>query len=178
MIRQGDFIILDTETTGLEDGEICQIAIVNHDGSILIDTLVKPSVPIPARATAIHGITNPMVVDAPAWSAIAPQVVNLLNGRNVVAYNAIFDRKMLHRSAEAGRLPKTDWKTFSHWWCAMEAFSAHYGQAGHFRRGYRYQSLQTAAKHYQIAVERAHTALDDCMTTLAVVRAMAAEKTE
>ena len=56
----------DTETTGLSDeDEIVHIAIVDIDGSVLIDTLVKPSKLIPSEATYIHNITNKMVEYAP-----------------------------------------------------------------------------------------------------------------
>lgn len=173
MLREGNYVILDTETTGLNDAEICQIGIVDGSGAVLIDTFVKPLAQIPSRATAIHGITNSMVKDAPSWADVSAQVVPLLDGRDVIAYNAVFDRKMMHQSAQAWGLPKVDWKTFSRWWCAMEAFSELYGESNSYRRGgFKYQSLKTAAAHYRVPVERAHTALADCMTTLAVVRAM------
>jgi DNA polymerase III subunit epsilon len=173
MLREGNYVILDTETTGLNDAEICQIGIVDGSGEVLIDTFVKPLTQIPSRATAIHGITNSMVKDAPSWAVVSEQVVPLLDGRDVIAYNAVFDRKMMHQSAQAWGLPKVDWKTFSRWWCAMEAFSELYGESNSYRRGgFKYQSLKTAAAHYRVPVERAHTALADCMTTLAVVRAM------
>ena len=63
--------ILDTETTGLyDDAEIVEISIIDENGGVLLDTLVKPLKPIPAEATAIHGITNEMVATAPTWVAI------------------------------------------------------------------------------------------------------------
>ena len=174
MLREGNYVILDTETTGLNEAEICQISIIDNSGAVLLDTLVKPISSIPARVTAIHGITNDMVIDAPPWAAVTEQVASILTGRDVIAYNAVFDRKMLHTSAQACGLPKVDWKTFSRWWCAMEAFSEIYGVANGYRRGdYRYQSLKTAAAYYRIPVDHAHIALADCKTTLAVVQSMA-----
>lgn len=174
MIRRDDYVILDTETTGLDDAEICQIAVVASSGATLLDTYVKPCRPIPASATAIHNITDEMVTDAPSWPHISERLVPMLEGRHVIAYNAVFDRKMMHKSAEIAGLPKIDWKAFSRWWCAMLAFSEVYGMASSHQRGrYRYQSLKTAARHYSVPVQREHTALDDCRTTLAVVKAMA-----
>jgi DNA polymerase III subunit epsilon len=176
MLREQNYVILDTETTGINDAEICQISIVDLHGAVLLDTLVKPVSAIPSRATSIHGITNSMVKDAPPWGDVSAQVVPLLTGRDVIAYNAVFDRKMMHQSAQACGLPKVDWKTFSRWWCAMEAFSELYGEANSYRRGgYKYQSLKTAAAHFRVPVEQAHIALADCMTTLAVVKGMSVQ---
>ena len=174
MIQRGEFVILDTETTGVDHGsEICQIAIIDSQGSILIDTLIKPIGRIPSSATAIHGITNAMVTSAPGWDKVVTGLVPLLDGRDVIAYNALFDRKMMHKSSEAAGLPKTDWKQFSRWWCAMEAFAEVYGKADRYTGKFRWQKLSTAAQYYNIPVVAEHTALDDCRTTLAVARAMA-----
>lgn len=56
-----NYIILDTETTGLDNtAEIVEISVINDQGEVLLDTLIKPTKPIPGDATAIHGITNEM----------------------------------------------------------------------------------------------------------------------
>lgn len=172
MLQRGDYVVLDTETTSLDDGEICQIAIVHCDGGVLLDTLIKPVRGIPASATAIHQITNEMVADAPSFADIVPQIVRLLNDRDVVVWNATYDRKMLHKSAEAAKLPKTDWKSFSRWWCAMEAFAEVYGDWNEYRGNYRWQKLVTATNYYDMPVNGAHSALGDARMTLAVCRKM------
>jgi len=59
---------LDTETTGLKDyDQIVEICLLDNDGAVLIDSLVKPTVKIPLDATRIHGITDAMVSSAPTW---------------------------------------------------------------------------------------------------------------
>lgn len=176
VIQRGNFVVLDTETTGLQVAEICQIAIVGVDGDVLMDTLVKPVGRIPPDATRIHGITNADVSDAPRYSDIHQQIYDILNGRDVIVYNASYDRKMLHLSAQACGLPKTDWKAISHWHCAMEAFSEIYGERSGYGRGYRFQKLSTAARYYHVPQPVAHTALADCLTTLAVCKAMLAAR--
>ena len=177
MIRGDDFIVLDTETTGIHVGEIVQIGMVDATGQVLLDTLVKPVGRIPYETTRIHGITDDMVNGAPGWGDITAQVESLLRDRHVVVYNAVFDRKMMHQSAQACGLPKTDWKTFSTWWCAMEAFAQEYASRSfsHRRRTPRNQKLTMAARHYRIPVRDAHSALGDALMTLSVVRAMVAE---
>ncbi|MCL4880490.1 MAG: 3'-5' exonuclease [Anaerolineae bacterium] len=169
-VRRKNFVILDTETTGLNDGEICQIAIIDQHGQTLLDTLVKPVNGIPADATQIHGITTDMVTSAPGWSEVAPQVRALLTGRDVIVYNAVYDRKMMHKSAEAAGMEKIDWKAFSEWVCAMEAYAEYYGDWNDYRQSFRWQKLIDAARNCSVAVSNAHSALGDCLMTLGVVR--------
>jgi DNA polymerase-3 subunit epsilon len=74
-------LYLDTETTGLRDlDEIVEISILDHDGGVLFDSLVRPTCRIPADAIAIHGITDDMVRDAPRWIDIWPEVEAVLRG--------------------------------------------------------------------------------------------------
>lgn len=167
-----DFLVLDTETTGLDDGEVVQIAIVNSAGDTLLDTLVKPNRPIPRDATNIHGITDEMCKDAPTWIDLAPQIKQILDGKLLVVYNAVYDRKIMHRTQERWELPKIEWKEISTWLCAMEAFAEFYGDYNSYRGSYRWQKLVTAARHFGINPENAHSALGDCKMTLAVTQAM------
>jgi DNA polymerase III subunit epsilon len=64
------FLLLDTETTGLDFAEVVEIAIINHNKEVLLNTLVKPLDPIPDEAIAIHGITNEMVETATSFASI------------------------------------------------------------------------------------------------------------
>ncbi len=50
MIARNNWLVLDTETTGLvAPAEVIQIAIVNPEGQVLLDSLVSPAQPIPPR---------------------------------------------------------------------------------------------------------------------------------
>ncbi len=173
VIRAGQFLILDTETTGLERGEIVQISVIDSSGSALINTLVKPVEPIPPSTTRIHGITNQMVTTAPRFADVVGDLRQIINGQQVIVYNAVYDRKMLHQSAEAAGIEKTDWKAISRWWCAMEGFAEVYGDWNSMRRSYRWQKLTTAASYYGLPLVDAHSALGDCLMTLAVCKRMA-----
>ena len=92
-------LFLDTETTGLDNfSEIVEICIVEHDGEILYETLVKPTRQIPFDAVRIHGISDPMVQNAPYWIQVWKDVKPILNGRHVGIYNADFDLRMIRQS--------------------------------------------------------------------------------
>jgi DNA polymerase-3 subunit epsilon len=179
VVSGGDYVVLDTETTGLgEDAEICQIAIIDSHGNTLLDTLVNPRKPIPHEAIVIHHITDALVENAPRFVDVLPMIHHYLDGRDVIVYNADYDRKMLHRSGRAWGLPQEDWEGLAVWWCAMERFASIFGEWNSYRGGYKWQKLTTACNYYGLPVANAHSALGDCLMTLEVVKAMIAKEIE
>lgn len=174
IIRSGNYLILDTETTGLTSvSEIVSIAVIAADGRPLLNTLVHPTQAIPPQATAIHGITNAMVKEALPFPSELLQ--ELVRDRDVIIYNAGYDVTMLYRSVEWAGLPTVQWNKIARWHCAMETFSEIYGEWNDYRQNYKWQKLATACSYYKIDVVDAHTALADCMMTLEVCKAMAAK---
>ena len=105
------FAVIDLETTGFfsrGNDRIVEIAIVHADerGRVTgrFETLVNPGRDLgPQR---IHRIRARDVLDAPTFSQIAAQVVDLLRGRVIVAHNASFDIPFLFDElARAGYEP-------------------------------------------------------------------------
>ena len=100
-ILQCDPLFFDTETTGFRsNAEIVEIGVVDAEGQTVLESLVRPTRRIPADATAVHGITDEMVVDAPKWPEIWPQVRQLFADRSVGIFNADFDLRMMRQSHE------------------------------------------------------------------------------
>ena len=74
-VLERELVVFDTETTGLDGGaEIVEVSCVNGRGEVLLDTLVRPAGPIPADATAIHGIGYDDVLGKPRPGPFAPCV--------------------------------------------------------------------------------------------------------
>lgn len=175
VIKSSNYLILDTETTGINStSEIVSIAVIASDGRTLLNTLVHPTRPIPAEATKIHGITNEQVKDALPFPA--ELLHEMLKDRNVIIYNADYDVTMLFRSTDMAGLPYIDWNKVANYHCAMEAFAEIYGDWNDYRKSYRWQKLDTAANYYKVKAVEAHSALGDCLTTLAVCKKMVASE--
>jgi DNA polymerase-3 subunit epsilon len=165
------FYVLDTETTGLSaQAEIVQLALVDHDGETVINTLVKPTRPCPAEVTRIHGITNEMLADAPTLEELYITLSTKLAASTLIAYNMEFDWRMLRQSLEVYSLPLPV-GVKRH--CAMQAYARYYGQRSPRGGGYAWQSLSSACRQQNIRLEYTHSALGDARATLALLRQMA-----
>lgn len=171
-------LILDTETTGLgDDAEVVELAVIDCAGAVLLDTLVRPSGPVPAEAAAIHGITDAMLAGAPTWSEIHARFCGLVEGRQVVIYSREFDVRVINQTARRYGLQAPQGFDLaldgSAVHCAMQAYAEFYGAWSAEKGRYRWQKLSTAAQQQGVTVTNAHRALGDCLMTLGLVRAMA-----
>lgn len=92
---EGDFALVDVETTGVdpEVDRIIEIAILRRRGDQFeqYSTLINPGVPIPPTCSAITHITDEDVVDAPTLEEVLPHIELALDGAIKVAHNAAFD---------------------------------------------------------------------------------------
>ncbi len=183
VVTRNKFVILDTETTGLDgDAQACQIAVIDQDGRVLIDTLLKPTIPIPDDAIAIHGITNEMVAAAPGIQSIGRQLLEALRGRDLIIYNADYDMRILDTSIMASGdeelialwslMHRTDDGTETH--CAMRLYARFWGAWDEYHQSYTWQRLSAACGQQGIPVVNAHNALGDCQMTLALIRKICA----
>lgn len=90
------YAVLDIETTGgnARFERITEIAVYIHDGEKVVreySTLINPEKNIPPFITRLTGITNEMVAGAPRFFEVAKDLVELTDGKILVAHNAHFD---------------------------------------------------------------------------------------
>lgn len=167
-------VFLDTETTGLgPDAEIVDIAIVGIDGRVLLDSPVMPLNPIPAEATAVHGITIGMLdrAKAPMWTDLWPRVSTILHpGRRIVVYNAGYDFGIVQQVTTAAKRP-----AFAPGWqCALLAYAEFAGERNRFGT-FKWHKLSEACAAMGVTLDGAHRALADAEATRRLVLAMAAQ---
>ncbi|MCI2959223.1 DNA polymerase III subunit epsilon [Agromyces atrinae] len=95
------YAVIDVETTGFvaeRHDRIVEIAVVHVDAGGAVtgswETLLNPHRDLGAQH--IHGIRARDVLDAPDFSDIASDLIDLLSGRVLVAHNAAFDSRFLY----------------------------------------------------------------------------------
>ena len=104
-------IVLDTETTGLEATEghrIIEVAALElHDRRATgrhFHRYVNPERSIDFAATEVHGLTNEDLADKPRFADIADELLEFLEGAELLIHNAEFDIAFLNAELErAGR---------------------------------------------------------------------------
>ena len=97
-----DYIVLDTETTGLPDENglpdivTLGITVVRHrEIAASIEFQIRPQKPISAEAQAIHGITNERAAEFEPFEPQWQQIAEYLKGQLIVIHNASFDWPIL-----------------------------------------------------------------------------------
>jgi DNA polymerase III epsilon subunit family exonuclease len=161
------YAVFDCETTGTNsaEDEIVSLAVVRLDPDGVerdrFTSLVRPSRPIPAEATAVHGIADEDVAGALPFVALTGQLLHLLDGAVFVAHNASFDLGML-RHAFAREAITYEPAAVS---CTLEAFRLLDPLADNHR-------LQSICDRSGIELHDAHEAMSDVLATTALLRVL------
>lgn len=150
VIEAARFTVVDVETArGAEHTEnaACQLAIVRMTGLEIVDRwagLVNPEMPIDPEMTAIHGIDDQAVREAPTMANLmqSERVRTLLDDATPVAFNASFDRRFV---------PLTN-----RWLCSMRLLH-------HLDPGQDAYDLSSAAERWDVPLFRAHDADEDAL---------------
>ena len=152
------FLALDLETTGLDprrDAVVSAAMIPFVDGvpETGYVTLIDPARPIPAEATAIHGVTDAMVRGAPTVARLLHDASEIVGDDVLVGHNVGFDIAILARARRVHGLPRL----------ANSALDTRRLAAG-LHPEWRNFSLEHLAARLGIAVVDRHTATGDALT--------------
>jgi DNA polymerase III subunit epsilon len=169
--------VFDLETTGIDVRHdrivTAHVGVLDADGGVVSarDWLADPGVPIPAGATAIHGITD---AHARARGRPAVEVVGEIlealaalfaAGLPVVAYNAPYDFSLLkHEALRHGLAPLDSPGPIIDPLVVDKRYDR-------YRRGKR--TLSVVAAHYAVRLDGAHEASADAVAAGRVAQALA-----
>lgn len=164
-------LILDFETAGNADfkagifPEAVSVALINGRGGFELHTLIKPlNAVITKEASDINGITEDMLVGAPSFADIYPQLLEQMAGRVVITYNVKFDKGVFLNCCQLAGIqpPKIRFE------CAMEAYASYNGDYNVKFKSYKWKKLTDAYERVCGAddiLANAHDALADVKMT-------------
>ncbi|NBE54902.1 DEDDh family exonuclease [Streptomyces boluensis] len=147
------YAVVDVETTGLaRDDRIVSAAVYQLDAHGDVEdhwyTLVNPERdPGPVW---IHGLTSDVLAGAPLFPQIAEEFSARLDGRVLVAHNAVFDWSMIAREYARARLTAPVRQRL----CTIAL-------SKELRLPLPNHKLESLAAHFGVVQQRAHHALDD-----------------
>lgn len=153
-----NYAVVDLETTGTRPitNQIIEIGIVRIEKGQIVETyetFLNPGVEIPPFITAMTGIRDSDVADAPLLPDITPKILELLENSIFVAHNAPFDYTFLQKNLRACGIELNKPKI-----CTVQLSRKLLPQLAHHK-------LDDLAKFFHIEIPRRHRALDDAMAT-------------
>lgn len=175
----GELLCFDLETTGTDrfSDVPVSLALLRFAGGVVVERtvgLIDPGRPIPAEATAVHGITTEqarrdgMALHA-AIELVAGGLVNASRrGVPVVGVKLDYDLTMvdvLCRAADGRGLPERGWSG-----PVLDALVLD-RHVDRYRKGRR--TLVDLCQHYGVSIDRAHSADGDAAAAAAVLLSMA-----
>ncbi|MBE4736656.1 3'-5' exonuclease [Streptomyces caniscabiei] len=178
---EGPLAAFDTETTGVdvENDRIVSAAVVVQDAPgtrpRVTRWLVNPGVPVPAAATAVHGLTDEQLQRDGRWPApVMEEIARALaeqavRGRPLVVMNAPFDLTLLDRELRRHRASSLDRYVETTPLRVLDprVLDKHLDR---YRKGRR--TLTDLCAHYEVTLDGAHDAAADAQAAMDVVRAV------
>lgn len=160
-----DIIVLDTETTGLDEqiDELLQVSIIDGDGNTLYNSYLHP---LRKRkwqdAERVNDISPDTVANAPTILNEVAKIHKIVSSaKTIVGYNIDFD---LRFSSAVGIDVSDNAEIVD----VMPIFSEIYGEWNDYYGEYKWQNLTTCADYYGYdwGDDTAHDSLSDCRATL------------
>lgn len=159
-LASGEYVVLDTETTGLsaQNDKIIEIALLKVSGGKIVDeycTLVNPQQHIGSRASEINGIYDDDVKDAPLYDEVGEKTAEFLGNCTIVGHNIKFDLGFMGGLLKSVTLDQDlTWKYIDTIDVAKRAYP-----------GERNYKLQTLVQSLGIETDGAHRAKSDALAT-------------
>lgn len=161
---ENKYIVLDTETTGLNatEDELLQVSIIDNEGTVLFDSYIRPTQHTEwAEAERVNHITPEMVADAPTIAEVMPEINDILKRYDkIVGYNVRFDADFLKNNG-------AEFADNTNFVDSMKIFSLY------FSADNKRCKLTEAADYFCYdwsEHKEAHNSLGDCFATLYVYK--------
>ncbi len=161
LLDDTEFVVVDTETTGLRPGpdRVIEVAGIRLRGGTVVDSfhsLINPGRRLPLFIVKFTGITQDMLENAPTAKEIFPDFLEFIEDATLVGHNLGFDINFLaYETRLLGRA------------CTLDGLDTIL-LARRFLPGLKRFKLDMVAAHLKIQTINRHRALGDAEVTAAV----------
>jgi len=164
-LKKDTFVCIDCETTGLDttNDRIIEVAgaTFTFDGVVeTFETLIDPQQLISPESIEIHHITDDMVQGKPLIADVLPNLLTLAKNHIIVGHGINFDIEILANTAKRFAIPCTLTENRI---IDTLRLARLYGESPS-------NSLEFLRKHFNIAEEGAHRAMNDVVVNIEVFK--------
>lgn len=165
-IEETRFVVLDTETTGLDydnDRILCIGALVLQNGIIAVQESFEVYIEqdhYDKNTAQIHGILKAFVIQRPSEKEALQQFLDFLGDSIIIAHHTIFDITMINKALERNGLPELKNKSLDTAYLYKKTLI----ESHLFERKEHY-TLDDLADKFDISKKDRHTALGDAYIT-------------
>lgn len=165
-IEETRFVVLDTETTGLDytqDRILCIGALVLQNGVIRLEESFETYIEqehYDTTTAQIHGILKDFILKRPSELEALQQFLSFLGDSIIIAHHTIFDITMINEALKRNDLPELTNKTLD----TASLYKKTLIKSHLFERKDHY-TLDDLADKFDISKKDRHTALGDAYIT-------------
>lgn len=158
-IAETEFVVFDLETTGAKEPhritEIGAFRVKGFEVKDTFQTLVNPETSIPPFISALTGINDEMVANAPRFADIVNDFLEFIGDAVLVAHNSAFDMRFINH--EIG-LVFPEYRLANQCLCTVQL-------SRRLLPDIENHKLKTVAEHYSIDLSNHHRAGADAYAT-------------
>ena len=157
-----NFIAFDFETANHKHAP-CAIGLVVIIDNVCVSmfySLINPEQPFSAHCTAIHGITERDIVNAPTFPEVWEAISSTIKRYPLVAHNASFDRFVLMKALDRYDIGQQK----AIYYDTMRIFQSNFPD--------KKSDLETVCSHFGISMTQHHNALSDAKAVADILTCM------
>jgi DNA polymerase III epsilon subunit-like protein len=159
-----NFVVLDTETTGLyKDDEVIELSVIDERGRELYHSLFKPEKKMGEAALRVTGLDNPMLENEPLFKDEWPKIKKAVGKKKILGHNIGYDYRITLATAKRYGINENEVKALFRDYIDSKEIAKKYLRSRSYKLAY-------LCKKLGITESQKHRATYDCLQTLQMLR--------
>lgn len=164
VLNISNFVVLDTETTGLyKDDEVIELSVIDELGRELYHSLFKPEKKMGEAALRVTGLDNPMLENEPLFKDEWKNIKQAVGEKKILGHNISYDYRITLATAKRYGINENEVKSLFHDCIDSKEIAKKYLRSRSYKLAY-------LCKKLGITESQKHRATYDCLQTLQMLR--------